>query len=77
MPLIAQMNPDASTIAAGAPIEVDLTPIAEGQVIKVFWRGKPIFINHRTKKEIEEAAERQRREPARSAARLGAGQGGP
>jgi len=55
IPLIDQMNPDASTIAAGAPIEVDLTPIAEGQVIKVFWRGKPIFISHRTKKEIEEA----------------------
>jgi ubiquinol-cytochrome c reductase iron-sulfur subunit len=55
VPLIAQMNPDASTIAAGAPIEVDLTPIAVGQVIKVFWRGKPIFINHRTKKQIEEA----------------------
>ena len=54
-PLIAQMNPDASTIAAGAPIEVDLAPIAEGQVIKVFWRGKPIFINHRTPKQIEEA----------------------
>jgi ubiquinol-cytochrome c reductase iron-sulfur subunit len=54
-PLIAQMNPDASTIAAGAPIEVDLAPIAEGQVIKVFWRGKPIFINHRSKKEIDEA----------------------
>ena len=55
VPLIAQMNPNASTIAAGAPIEVDLGPIAEGQVIKVFWRGKPIFINHRTKKQIEEA----------------------
>ncbi|HET7680325.1 MAG TPA: ubiquinol-cytochrome c reductase iron-sulfur subunit [Xanthobacteraceae bacterium] len=55
VPLVTQMNPDASTIAAGAPIEVDLTPIAEGQVIKVFWRGKPIFISHRTKKEIEEA----------------------
>jgi ubiquinol-cytochrome c reductase iron-sulfur subunit len=55
VPLVAQMNPDASTIAAGAPIEVDLTPIAEGQVIKVFWRGKPIFIDHRTPKEIEEA----------------------
>src|SRR5215467_3128386 len=54
-PLIAQMNPDASTIAAGAPIEVDLGPIAEGQVIKVFWRSKPIFISHRSKKEIEEA----------------------
>jgi ubiquinol-cytochrome c reductase iron-sulfur subunit len=54
-PLLSQMNPDASTIAAGAPVEVDLSPIAEGQVIKVFWRGKPIFIGHRTKKEIEEA----------------------
>jgi ubiquinol-cytochrome c reductase iron-sulfur subunit len=55
VPLIAQMNPDASTIAAGAPIEVDLGPIAEGQVIKVVWRGKPIYISHRTRKEIEEA----------------------
>jgi len=55
VPLISQMNPDASTIAAGAPVEVDLSPIAEGQVIKVFWRSKPIFISHRTKKEIEEA----------------------
>jgi ubiquinol-cytochrome c reductase iron-sulfur subunit len=54
-PFVTQMNPDASTIAAGAPIEVDLAPIAEGQVIKVFWRGKPIFVAHRTKKEIEEA----------------------
>src|SRR5262249_40598038 len=55
VPLIAQMNPDASTIAAGAPIEVDLAPIADGQVIKVFWRSKPIYVNHRTKKQIEEA----------------------
>lgn len=55
VPLIAQMNPDASTVAAGAPIEVDLAPVAEGQIIKVFWRSKPIFISHRTKKEIDEA----------------------
>ncbi len=55
VPLVSQMNPDASTIAAGAPIEVDLGPITEGQAIKVFWRGKPIYINHRTKKEIDEA----------------------
>ena len=55
VPMIAQMNPDASTIAAGAPVEVEIGAIAEGQIIKVFWRGKPIFINHRTKKEIEEA----------------------
>ena len=54
-PMISQMNPDASTIAAGAPVEVDLGPIAEGQDIKVFWRGKPIYISHRTKKQIDEA----------------------
>jgi len=54
-PLIHQMNPDASTIAAGAPIQVDLSPIAEGQAVKVFWRGKPIFITHRTAKEIADA----------------------
>jgi len=54
-PLISQMNPDQSTIAAGAPLEVDLNPIAEGQIIKVFWRGKPIFVSHRSQKEIKEA----------------------
>ena len=53
-PFVSQMNPDASTIAAGAPIDVDLTPIAEGQDIKVFWRGKPIYISNRTKKQVEE-----------------------
>ena len=73
-PLIAQMNPDASTIAAAAPIEVDLTPIADGQVIKVFWRGKPIYINHCTKKQIEEAQNVDVAEAARSAAGLGAGE---
>src|SRR5438045_8033878 len=55
VPLLAQMNPDASTIAAGVPIEVDLAPIAEGQAIKVFWRGKPIYVTHRTMKEIGDA----------------------
>jgi ubiquinol-cytochrome c reductase iron-sulfur subunit len=55
VPLITQMYPDASTVAAGAPIEVDLEPIAEGQVIKVTWRGKPVFISHRTTREIEAA----------------------
>jgi ubiquinol-cytochrome c reductase iron-sulfur subunit len=53
VPLVAQMNPDASTIAAGAPVDVDLTPIQEGQIIKVFWRSKPIFIFHRAPNDIK------------------------
>jgi ubiquinol-cytochrome c reductase iron-sulfur subunit len=53
-PLIDQMNPDASTLALSS-IEVDLAPIQEGQILTVKWRGGPVFIRRRTKKEIEEA----------------------
>ncbi|AOG05001.1 MAG: ubiquinol-cytochrome c reductase iron-sulfur subunit [Bosea sp. (in: a-proteobacteria)] len=55
VPLVSQLAPDAQTVAAGAPIDLDLAPIAEGQAIKLFWRGKLIFVRHRTKKEIDEA----------------------
>ena len=54
-PMLAQFAPDASTVAAGVPIEVDIGPIKEGQAITVSWRGKPIFIRHRTKEEITSA----------------------
>jgi ubiquinol-cytochrome c reductase iron-sulfur subunit len=53
-PFIHQMNPDASTQAA-ASLEVDLSPIKEGQAITVLWRGKPVFVRHRTKEEITKA----------------------
>ncbi|NBQ40665.1 MAG: ubiquinol-cytochrome c reductase iron-sulfur subunit [Alphaproteobacteria bacterium] len=54
-PLISQMNPDASTLAL-ASTEVDISSIPEGGILTVKWRGKPVFVRHRTKKEIEEAA---------------------
>jgi ubiquinol-cytochrome c reductase iron-sulfur subunit len=54
-PFISQLAPDAATVAAGAPVEVDLAPVTEGQTISLFWRGKLIFVRHRTAKEIEEA----------------------
>jgi len=53
-PLIDQMNPDATTLALSS-IEVDIAPVQEGQILIVKWRGGPVFIRHRTKKEIEEA----------------------
>jgi ubiquinol-cytochrome c reductase iron-sulfur subunit len=53
-PFIDQMNPDASTLALSS-IEVDLGQIQEGQIVKVLFRGGPVFVRHRTKKEIEEA----------------------
>ena len=54
-PLIDQMSPDASTLAL-ASTEVDIGAIPEGQIVTVKWRGGPVFIRHRTKKEIEDAA---------------------
>jgi ubiquinol-cytochrome c reductase iron-sulfur subunit len=53
-PLIDQMNPDAAALAA-ASTEVDLRNIAAGQIVTVKWRGKPVFVRHRTAKEIEAA----------------------
>ena len=55
-PLIDQMNPAADTLAL-ANIEVDVSKIAEGQSITVKWRGKPVFIRHRTEDEIARASE--------------------
>ena len=48
LPLIDQMEPDRATIAAGAPLDVDIGKVAPGQQIQVFWRSKPIFIINRT-----------------------------
>ena len=53
-PFIASMNPAADTLAL-ASIDVDLAPIKEGQSITVSWRGKPVFIRHRTKEDIDAA----------------------
>ena len=54
-PFIHSMNPAADVLALAA-IEVDLKPVAEGQSITVTWRGKPVFVRHRTKDEIDTAA---------------------
>lgn len=53
-PFIHQMNPDASVLALSTA-EFDLAPIEEGQSVTVKWRGNPVFIRHRTPKEIEAA----------------------
>lgn len=56
VPFVDSMNPAADTLAA-ATIDVDLSPIEVGQAITVMWRGKPLFIRHRTPTEIQTAEE--------------------
>jgi len=57
-PFIHQMNPSASVLAL-ASTEVDISGIEVGQAITVVWRGKPVFIRHRTPSEIAEAEKAQ------------------
>ena len=47
-PFIDQMEPDASVIAAGVPIDVDIGQMHPGQQIRAVWRGRPIFVVNRT-----------------------------
>jgi len=54
-PFINSMSMDAGSRAVGAPIEIDLAPIAEGQSITLKWRGNPIFVRHRTAQEVASA----------------------
>lgn len=53
-PFIDTLNPARDTLAL-ATTEVDLAPVQVGQRLTVPWRGKPIFIDHRTPEEIAAA----------------------
>ena len=55
-PFIDQMNPAADTLAL-ASIEFDVSTVEVGQSVTLTWRGKPVFVRHRTPEEIAEADE--------------------
>ena len=57
--VVDTLNPAADVLAAGGPVDVDLTKVAPGQQVIVQWRGKPIFIINRTPpllKELQDAS---------------------
>lgn len=53
-PLIDSMNPAGDTLALSS-VDVDLTPVPDGQGITIVWRGKPVFVRARTDAEIKTA----------------------
>ena len=53
-PFINNLNPAADTLALST-VEVNVAPVQVGQAITVKWRGKPLFIRHRTPEEIKTA----------------------
>ena len=51
-PLIDQMNPSASVLAL-ARLDIDLADVVEGAQVTLKWRGKAVFVRHRTAADIE------------------------
>lgn len=45
----------SADVLAQAKVEIDLGAIPEGKNVIIKWRGKPVFIRHRTEDEIKEA----------------------
>ena len=48
VPFLASWLPSARALAAGAPVEADISKIEPGQQITIEWRGKPVWILRRT-----------------------------
>jgi ubiquinol-cytochrome c reductase iron-sulfur subunit len=74
-PFIDQMNPAGDTLAM-ASIEFDLSKVELGQQVTLKWRGKPLFVRHRTPAEIAAAIKGDKdelRDPATDEARHKAG----
>jgi ubiquinol-cytochrome c reductase iron-sulfur subunit len=57
VPFIASMNPSAKARAAGAPVEADIGKLEPGAMLRVKWRGKPVWVVNRTEKMLASLAE--------------------
>jgi ubiquinol-cytochrome c reductase iron-sulfur subunit len=53
IPFVASMLPSERAKALGAPVEVDITYLAPGELMRVEWRGQPVWVLHRTKEMLE------------------------
>jgi len=53
VPFISSMQPSARARAAGAPVRADISKIEPGQMVRVKWRGKPVWLVRRTEKMLE------------------------
>lgn len=54
VPFIGSWKPSAKAKAAGAPVEVPLDKLEEGQMVKVEYQGKPYFVVKRSQAVIDE-----------------------
>jgi len=56
VPFLGSWNPSEKAKAGGAPVEFDLDKVEVGQMVKVKWRGKPVFVVRRDENAISQLA---------------------
>lgn len=56
VPFVSSMQPSAKARAAGAPVRADISKLEPGQMIRVKWRGKPVWIVKRTQSNLDKLA---------------------
>lgn len=59
IPLVSTFQPSERAKAAGAPVEADIAGMAPGELRRVEWRGKPVWLIRRTPKMLESLNETQ------------------
>ena len=52
-PFLKSLRPSERALAAGAPVEVDISGLAPGEMKRVEWRGKPVWVVRRTPEMLE------------------------
>jgi ubiquinol-cytochrome c reductase iron-sulfur subunit len=57
VPFVGSWNPSAKAKAAGAPVKADISKLEAGQMVVVEWRGKPVYVVHRTESQLERLPE--------------------
>ncbi|MBE0469166.1 MAG: ubiquinol-cytochrome c reductase iron-sulfur subunit [Methyloprofundus sp.] len=57
VPFLSQMQPSTKAKAAGAPVEIDISKMETGQLIRAAWRGKPVWVLNRTPAVLQILAE--------------------
>jgi len=53
VPFLASWMPSERAKAAGAPVEADISKLEQGQMIRVQWRGKPVWVVKRSEEMLQ------------------------
>ena len=56
IPFVSTFTPSEKARAAGAPVEVDVSELKPGELLRVEWQGKPVWVLRRTKEMIDSLA---------------------